>query len=335
MYSKDFQVRKRRDVELPVIQEQSSSGNEDLEEKEPKEERRMRSSTQGYDSPNSRLTPASVVAVKNFSFEEESLYEDSRWSMDDLFYFRRLKDKLDSIRLGDAYKGYRVEERHRARMIDWMIEVLCTYRNKHNTIFRSILLMDLYISKNGKELSNTKLHLLGLCSLFIASKLEEVDCIKIGDMVDVIGYRRFSEAQILKQELDLVSTIRFKLGLPTLYELFCVQNKLISIENTECRVTFTKSCLYMLICCLFSFDLLLNISYSDILSCCSIISMKLACKVHGINPCPEIRKLIRIHDITEDATLEQKLNLIRNYVLEFPRAMACVRNVERFFGFCN
>ena len=56
-------------------------------------------------------------------------------------------------------------------MIDWMIEVTTSYKFSDKTFFDSVDLMDSYFEKETTSLPIDKLHILGVSSMIIASKV--------------------------------------------------------------------------------------------------------------------------------------------------------------------
>lgn len=76
--------------------------------------------------------------------------------------------------MNSILKNHEITERLRAKMIDWMIEVLKIYKQKEQTIFKSIFIMDLFFIKCPEKIKNSQLHLIGTVCLMIASKNEEV-----------------------------------------------------------------------------------------------------------------------------------------------------------------
>jgi len=60
----------------------------------------------------------------------------------------------------------------RSKMVDWMIEVLSSYKMTEETFFRSVFLMDAYMKNCGVKLEVKDLHLIGVSSMFSAAKYE-------------------------------------------------------------------------------------------------------------------------------------------------------------------
>lgn len=59
-------------------------------------------------------------------------------------------------------------------MVDWMIEVLTSYKCTEQTFFMAVRLMDDYLLKETRPQTPQDLHLLGVTCMFMACKYEEI-----------------------------------------------------------------------------------------------------------------------------------------------------------------
>jgi hypothetical protein len=88
--------------------------------------------------------------------------------------------------LPDAYyipsKQSHVNKMMRAILFDWMMEVCNEYQLKRETFYLSINYVDRYLSK-VINIPKQELQLVGVTSLYIASKMEEIYPPKITDYV--------------------------------------------------------------------------------------------------------------------------------------------------------
>lgn len=67
----------------------------------------------------------------------------------------------------------------RSKMVDWMIEVLSSYKMTEETFFRSVKMMDRFLKKCEKKQEQKDLHLIGVTSMFSAAKYEEIHPLKL------------------------------------------------------------------------------------------------------------------------------------------------------------
>ena len=67
----------------------------------------------------------------------------------------------------------------RAKMIDWMIEVLSSYKMTEESFFRSVSFMDEYLKNESKTQETKDIHLIGVASMFSAMKYEEIHPLRL------------------------------------------------------------------------------------------------------------------------------------------------------------
>jgi hypothetical protein len=82
----------------------------------------------------------------------------------------------------------------RSKMIDWMIEVLSSYKMSEESFFKSIFIMDSYLKKSKAKLEVKDLHLIGISSMFLASKYEEIHPLKLDVLFDKIARKKFRKS---------------------------------------------------------------------------------------------------------------------------------------------
>jgi hypothetical protein len=103
-----------------------------------------------------------------------------------------------------VHKRHEVSLEMRTKMLDWMIEVLSSYKCKESTWFISAEVMDSYLMKEEKELSNKDVHLLGVTCMLIASKYEEVNPISITTFQAKIAHGKLSKDNIRAMEYSIL-----------------------------------------------------------------------------------------------------------------------------------
>jgi hypothetical protein len=88
----------------------------------------------------------------------------------------------------------------RAKMVDWRIEVLSSYKMSEECFFRSVKFMDIFFKKTPRKLEVSDLHLIGATSMFIASKYEEIYPFKLTTIHEKICRKKFLKAEITAME---------------------------------------------------------------------------------------------------------------------------------------
>jgi hypothetical protein len=109
----------------------------------------------------------------------------------------------------------------RTRMVDWMIEVLSNYHCDESTYFESVNLMDRYfkecVTKN-QVLQPAELHLIGVTSMFIASKYQDIYPLRLKIVKDKIAHNKLSCEEIKDKEDEITRYLNYNIGLPTMWD---------------------------------------------------------------------------------------------------------------------
>ncbi|WOG98970.1 hypothetical protein DCAR_0418316 [Daucus carota subsp. sativus] len=100
----------------------------------------------------------------------------------------------------------------RGVLVDWLVEVSLEYKLLPETLYLAISYVDRYLSVN--VLNRQKLQLLGVSSFLIASKYEEIKPKNVADFVDITD-NTYSQQEVVKMEADLLKTLKFEMGSPT------------------------------------------------------------------------------------------------------------------------
>ena len=82
------------------------------------------------------------------------------------------------------------------------------------TFFLAVTILDRYLRgkhNQGVILNSDCLYLLGMTIVFLSSKYEDVMPISMRHLIDDVGHFKFTRAQILALEKDILSTLGFKL----------------------------------------------------------------------------------------------------------------------------
>lgn len=108
----------------------------------------------------------------------------------------------------DQHPG--LQPRMRAILLDWLIEVCEVYKLHRETYYLAVDYIDRFLSRK-KEQKKTHLQLLGITSLFVAAKVEEIYPPKIGEFAYVTD-GACSEEDILREELLLLSELQWSIN---------------------------------------------------------------------------------------------------------------------------
>ena len=103
--------------------------------------------------------------------------------------------------------------RMRAVLIDWLIGVHLQFHLLQETLYTTVAILDRYLQHDVKKISRSKLQLVGVASMLIAAKYEEIYAPEVKDFVYITD-RAYSERDILRMEIRILSVLNFDLGRP-------------------------------------------------------------------------------------------------------------------------
>ncbi|OIV92665.1 hypothetical protein TanjilG_18016 [Lupinus angustifolius] len=107
-----------------------------------------------------------------------------------------------------------INEKMRAILIDWLIEVHDKFDLLPETLFLTVNLIDRFLEK--QTVVRKKLQLVGLVAMLLACKYEEVSVPVVGDLI-LISDKAYSRKEVLEMEKLMVNTLQFNMSVPTSY----------------------------------------------------------------------------------------------------------------------
>jgi cyclin B len=113
-----------------------------------------------------------------------------------------LTEKENIPKIGYMNNQNDINEKMRAILVDWLIEVHHKFKLLPETLFLTINLIDRYLER--QVIHRTKLQLVGVTAMLIASKYEEIYAPEVRDFVYITD-KAYEKDEILKQEYDLLS----------------------------------------------------------------------------------------------------------------------------------
>jgi hypothetical protein len=131
----------------------------------------------------------------------------------------------------------------RLKMVDWMIEIFTIIQTNDITFFNAVNIMDNFFYKSNNSYQPSDLHLIGICSIFIASKFCDINPIRLKFLVEKIGHDKFSKEEIINMEEKILNVLQYDILRPTIYEfttyffedLFFFFENNFNIKNTSLK----------------------------------------------------------------------------------------------------
>lgn len=148
----------------------------------------------------------SIMSTEEMTTHEKVISEYGRDIIDNL-------KKSEITMIGNLDK-HEIKGSHRKQMVVWMEEVLSIFKCPLDTFFMAVQILDRYLELSKSNLVLSELHEIGIVSMFIASKYQEVEPLTIDLMINKIAHGKITEKTIMKREKKILCTLKFKLGTP-------------------------------------------------------------------------------------------------------------------------
>ncbi|KAK9286189.1 hypothetical protein L1049_014572 [Liquidambar formosana] len=107
-----------------------------------------------------------------------------------------------------------INDKMRAILIDWLIEVHYKFELMDETLFLTINLVDRFLERH--TVARKRLQLVGVTAMLLACKYEEVSVPFVEDFV-LISDKAYTRRDVLDMEKLMVNTLQFNMSVPTPY----------------------------------------------------------------------------------------------------------------------
>ena len=194
-----------------------------------------------------------------FSSSEEAIKNVNEY-IEEIYQNLLLEEKNFKINFGYMQKQPDINDQMRAILIDWLIEVHFRFRLKPQTLFLTVNIIDSFLSI--KLIHRAKLQLLGIASLLIACKCEEIYYPPVKDFVDITD-KAYSKEELINMEFLVLEILNFNILNPTPCDFYDIISKFYHFNNQQYFLGkyFLESCLI---------DYRMTKYSSSILACSSI-----------------------------------------------------------------
>eukprot|EP00276_Gloeochaete_wittrockiana_P007398 CAMPEP_0184667264 /NCGR_PEP_ID=MMETSP0308-20130426/66306_1 /TAXON_ID=38269 /ORGANISM="Gloeochaete witrockiana, Strain SAG 46.84" /LENGTH=398 /DNA_ID=CAMNT_0027112353 /DNA_START=215 /DNA_END=1411 /DNA_ORIENTATION=- len=132
--------------------------------------------------------------------------------INDIFQYLKQLETSDAAPANYMASQTDINERMRAILVDWLVEVHLKFKLLPETLFLTINLIDRFLAI--RPVTRQKLQLVGVTASLIASKFEEIYPPEVRDFVYICD-KAYSREEILEMESTMLSTLGFNLSLPT------------------------------------------------------------------------------------------------------------------------
>merc|ERR1712013_857402 len=158
-------------------------------------------------APSDRSFPIGVADIDEKDLENPQLCAE--YTQDVYAYLRKLEPS-SAVRAGHLL-GCSINDKMRAVLVDWLVEVQVQFKLLQETLFSTISIVDRFLALEGRSVTRSKLQLVGVAAMFLASKVEEVFAPACSDFVYITDHA-YTEDAIKQMEIKILQTLKFYSG---------------------------------------------------------------------------------------------------------------------------
>jgi hypothetical protein len=156
-----------------------------------------------------RSLPAGVVDIDEKDYQNPQLCAEYT---QDMFAYLRSVEPFSAVKANHLL-GCSINEKMRAVLVDWLVEVQLQFKLLQETLFSTISIVDRFLAVEGLTITRSKLQLVGVAAMFLASKVEEVYAPACSDFVYITDHA-YTEGAIKQMEMKILQTLKFSLFEP-------------------------------------------------------------------------------------------------------------------------
>ena len=119
--------------------------------------------------------------------------------------------------------GHEVTKEYRTNMMDWMVEVTTSFKTSQRTYFLATQIFDQYLgalNNSNMSLVNKDVHQIGVASMYLASKYEDIYPLHSQIVSDKIAHRAIPASAILEKEKDMLSLMQYQVDFVTHFDFW-------------------------------------------------------------------------------------------------------------------
>ena len=182
-----------------------------------------------------------VGAISEIKFDEvasvvtlEDPQEVSGY-IDDILRLYRKTEAKGLPKPGYMSEQTDINEKMREILVDWIIEVHMKFNLLPVTLYMTHQIIDRFLSK--KQVSRSKLQLVGITAMLIASKFEEIFPPEVKDFV-YISDKAYTPEEIIKMERAILNALKFEIVFPSVHSFGKRFAKVAQLDETAENVAF-------------------------------------------------------------------------------------------------
>ena len=133
---------------------------------------------------------------------------------EEIFTHLHSTEHLYVAKAGYMSKQTEINEKMRAILIDWLIDVHHRFKLATETLYLTINIIDRYLEVTA--ITKGRLQLVGVTAMLIASKYEDIFPPEVQDFVN-ISDKAFAREDVLKMERNILKQLKYAVTVPSAY----------------------------------------------------------------------------------------------------------------------
>ncbi|CAM8911147.1 unnamed protein product [Rhodiola kirilowii] len=123
----------------------------------------------------------------------------------------------------------------RGILVDWLVEVSEEYKLLPDTLYLAVSYVDRFLSLNA--ISRDQLQLVGVASMLVASKFEEISPPNVDDFCYITD-NTYSSQQVAMMEADVLRLLKFEMSRPTVVTFLRIFTRVVQAKFTAPNLQF-------------------------------------------------------------------------------------------------
>jgi len=215
-----------------------------------------------------------------------------------------------------------------------MIEVLSSFNCTKNTFFVSIDIMDKYLTLTNSSYETKDIHLIGVTSMLLASKMEEIVPFKVSTVIEKMTHGKIQAKEVVKCEEDILKILNFELlSSPSLFIFVEFLMVKLNFHVSAFYKDITKVITYITKMVMHDYSTLIRFPLKYIACSCLYICFKI---IEQINAnfktkyyVEKMKEILSLNEQTFYSSSEVMLSLAKRFERTFPFA----KNLLKFDSF--
>lgn len=163
--------------------------------------------------------------------ETSALFDDFEYTPEyvhDIYAYNCQIESNTNTRVKDylSLRSHSITEKMRRILVDWLVQVQEEFQLLHETLYKAVILHDLFLTKSDRCIKMEEYQLVGACCLWIACKNEEIYPPPLNSFLALCD-QIYSKQQFVLLEREILHTTDFLISLPASYGLSRLLNKIL------------------------------------------------------------------------------------------------------------